>query len=353
MAKLMKQAGVFDRDGGVAVEVTEAPIPTPGKGQVLIKVIVTGTNPKDWKMLVWFPESNGVNTGDDIAGIVEAVGEGVTEFKPGDRVSSFHEMRTPNGSFAEYAIGQADTTFHLPASMTFEEAATIPLAAGTAAAALFVKLGLPEPWVKHRDPSVSDGVVIYGGSTAIGAYAIKLLQKADIHPIYVVAGKARDFVSGLIDTAKGDRLFDYRVGKDALVAEIKEALGARRPKFAFDTVSENGTTQTVAEVLDPAARLTTSLPDIDESGNLVAKAEGVPDGLEVTFTSVGSLHKEEKDFATAWYRLFGRGIREGWFTPHPYESIPGGLEGVGEALSNLRAGKASAVKYVIRVAESA
>jgi NADPH2:quinone reductase len=61
------------------------------------------------------------NSGDDIAGTVAAVGENVTEFKVGDRVAAFHEMGTPDGSFAEYAIAWAYTTFHLPKITSFEE----------------------------------------------------------------------------------------------------------------------------------------------------------------------------------------------------------------------------------------
>lgn len=64
---------------------------------------------------------NSHNSGDDIAGIVEQVGDNVTEFKPGDRVAAFHEMMTPHGSFAEYAIAWAATTFHLPKKTSFEE----------------------------------------------------------------------------------------------------------------------------------------------------------------------------------------------------------------------------------------
>lgn len=96
----------------------DSPIPTPNDDQVLIKVIVSGCNPKDWKLPDIF--DNSFNQGDDIAGIVEKVGANVFEFKPGDRVAAFHEMRTPAGSYAEYAIAWQHTTFHIPASTTFE-----------------------------------------------------------------------------------------------------------------------------------------------------------------------------------------------------------------------------------------
>ena len=78
-----------------------------------------GTNPKDWKVPIFLQKS--VNSGDDVAGIIEAVGAGVSEFKPGDRVAGMHEIGTAHGSFAEFAITPASTTFHIPDNVTFEE----------------------------------------------------------------------------------------------------------------------------------------------------------------------------------------------------------------------------------------
>ena len=57
-----------------------------------------------------------------MAGFVHAVGSGVTEFKPGDRVAAFHQMGTPNGTYAEYAIAWDYTTFHIPDKITIEGA---------------------------------------------------------------------------------------------------------------------------------------------------------------------------------------------------------------------------------------
>lgn len=61
-----------------------------------------------------------INQGDDIAGIVEAVGENVSEFKHGDRVAGFHEMGATGGSYAEYAISWQHTCFHIPKKTAFE-----------------------------------------------------------------------------------------------------------------------------------------------------------------------------------------------------------------------------------------
>lgn len=86
-----------------------------------------------------------MNTGDNISGTMEAVGEDVIGFSKGDRVAAFHKMTTSHEAFAEYAIAPYYTTFHIPNSTSFEEAATIPLAAYTSICALFQELELPEP----------------------------------------------------------------------------------------------------------------------------------------------------------------------------------------------------------------
>ncbi len=79
---------------------------------------MSGSNPKDWKIPLWMGTT--LNQGDDIAGVVHEVGENVYEFKPGDRVAAFHEMMTPGGSYAEYAVAWQHTTFHIPEHTSFE-----------------------------------------------------------------------------------------------------------------------------------------------------------------------------------------------------------------------------------------
>ena len=111
----MKEALV---GAGPKVQIVDSAIPKPLADQVLIRVVVSGSNPKDWKYAEMNKEA--INTGDDIAGIIHAVGSDVVEFKPGDRVAAFHEMQKPYGSFAEYAISYAHTTFHIPAKTSFE-----------------------------------------------------------------------------------------------------------------------------------------------------------------------------------------------------------------------------------------
>ena len=349
----MKSAHVFVKSGtDLEVKLQDIAIPSPEPNQVLIRVVVAGTNPKDWKVPLWMKDQSGTNTGDDVAGYIEAVGSNVTEFKVGDRVAAFHEMRKPHGAFAEYAIAWEKTTFHMPKSTSFEEAATIPLAGMTAAVGLFCRLGLPEPWVGNvsqaRKDALAGGVLVYGASSAVGAFAIKLLVRAKIHPIICVAGRASSFVEGLIDKSKGDTVIDYRGGDDKVVAAIKDAVpSGHKLMYAFDAVSEKGSYQQIVKVLDPKGHITLVLPG--------RKFEEIPDTVHQTLTSVGSVHgvpDDLSDFGYAWFRLFSLGLKEGWFSGHPYEVIPGGLSGVQQGLENLRDGKASAVKYVYRINET-
>ncbi len=143
---------------------------------------------------------------------------------------------------------------------------------------------------------------------------------------------------------------------------MKHALqraGIHEVKYAFDAVSEKNSYQNICEVLSKDGKITLVLPGKDYAE--------IPKSIEQSLTSVGSSHAGvtpespegkagiktgPKEFAYVFFRLFSRGLQEGWFTPHPHQVIPGGLKGVEEGLMNLKAGKASAVKYVYQIAEA-
>lgn len=342
----MKEAFIAE---GPKVHIKDVPIPKPGPGQVLIKVVVSGSNPKDWKVPMWLKEIPMMNQGDDIAGIVEAVGDGVSEFQKGDRVAAFHEMVTPHGSYAEYAISWAHTTFRLPPQTSFEEGAAIPLAALTAAVGLYApnRLGLPQPWSPATKPTP---LVVYGASSAVGTYVIQLALRSNIHPLICVAGRAQEHVEKMIDRSQGDTIVDYRKGDDAVVAGVKQALNGQKLEYAFDAVSEKGSYTNICGALDPSTgSITLVLPP---PAGWDQPFEEIPKGVKQSTTNVGSVHKDLKDLGYVSCRYFTKGLEEGWFRGQPQEVIPGGLGGVQKGLENLRDGKASAVKYVFRIAET-
>lgn len=119
-------------------------------------------------------------------------------------------------------------------------------------------------------------------------------------------------------------------------------------EYAFDAVSEKGSYQNICKVLDHnTGRITLVLPG--------KKYEGIPEGVKQSLTTVGAAHgvpDDLKDFAFVHFRYIAKGLEEGWFKAQPQKVVPGGLEGVEGALRNLKEGRASAVKYVFRIADT-
>ncbi|KAM0158011.1 hypothetical protein ACHAQE_004251 [Botrytis cinerea] len=102
-------------------EITEVEIPQPGPDDVVIKVVVAGSNVKDWLHLKALKKS--LSSGDDIAGFVHSIGTHVqtkNEYSLGERVAAFHPMMNPHGAYAEYAVAPIHTVVKLPDIITFE-----------------------------------------------------------------------------------------------------------------------------------------------------------------------------------------------------------------------------------------
>ena len=172
----------------------------------------------------------------------------------------------------------------------------------------------------------------------------------------------------LLSKDRRDAIIDYRDGTDAVVKGIQEALKAADagPAYhAYDCVSEPNTYEALSRVLDPNGHITLVLPGRDYTS--------IPESLKTSVTYVGVAHTDPLDASTSkgirhfaegdgrngkdlcfvFSRYFGRGLQEGWFTGHPTQVLPGGLNDVSTALKNLKDGKASAVKYVIRPGDTA
>ena len=283
-----------------------------------------------------------VNQGDDCAGTVEAVGKNIVGFSKGERVAGFHEATARAGTYAEYALCPAHTTFHITQGTSFEEAATVPLTAGTAAAGLFESVGgldLPLPIQPVVDPLP---LVIYGASGSVGTFAVQLASKANIHPLICVAGGGGSKVEPFLDPSKGDVIIDYRKGDVEVVKEIKAALKGSPLRHGLDTAAHGKSSANIAAAMTEGGKIARTLPP----------ESGLPDGIKQFQLSVSSVHGDQKDFGFVMYQLFGRGLHDGWLHPRPYEVVPGGLGGVEQALADLKAGKASAIKYVFRIADT-
>ncbi|MCJ1314005.1 hypothetical protein MMC25_007685 [Agyrium rufum] len=362
----MKEAIVKVRPD-ISTQIHEVPIPEPGDDEVCIKVVCAASNTKDWAHLRI--NNLSMNSGDDMSGTVHSMGASVAataEFRVGDRVAAMHQMLTPGGAYAEYAIAPAHTVFKIPNNTSFEEAASIPLVALTAALSLYTRQRLPPPWAPRSSAAPPNPLIIYGASSALGCYAIKLAKLSNIGPIIAICGESRSYVESLLEIWKGDCIIDYRHGVEATKQAVREALGNSQAYHALDAISAHGTWVPLTQILDPRGGAQVSVV----SGAYKYDEEEIPSGVEIIYTYVGTVHEgryrpcmprkpsnheevaSDKDFAYIMLRYISRLLAQRQFEGHPYEVVPGGLAGVEVGLKKLKDGQAKGKKFVYRIANT-
>lgn len=363
----MKNLLVFyDENQNFKTQLEDVPVPYSDlkPHDVLIKVNVAGSNPKDYKHPLPAYFNNKLNQGDDCAGTIAAVGSAVKVFKVGERVAGFHQMDSPNGTYAEFAICPEQTVFRIPDPMSDEEAATLPLAIFTAAVGLYSNLGLPAPWDRSDDEAASTEkipLVVNAASSAVGAFAIKLAKlNARISPIIATAGSSKGFVK----TLGADAIVDYR--SSSVAEEIKEAASGVPIRNVFDAANSVASVKYLSDVLEKGGRYCCTQPlGANSAYGQDNSMERMLKAADVWFEQiwVGDVHGMKKLFAPAerqrpngiifggiMSRVIETAAADGRLTGHPYQLVEGGLEGIQAALEELRDRKYSGnVKFVTRI----
>jgi NADPH:quinone reductase-like Zn-dependent oxidoreductase len=200
----------FDEYGGVEVlEVREIPIPDPGPGQVLVAVRATGINISEAKIRsgqvrAIFPATFPSGEGSDLAGVVEAVGPGVSNIAEGDEVIGFTNNRA---SHAEYVLVEADNLTTRPAAVPWEAAGGLFVAGVTAVAA-----------VRAVHPTKGEVVVIAGAGGGVGAFAVQLAVRTGSTVLALASERHHEWLRdrGAVPIAYGagvhDRIVDAANG---------------------------------------------------------------------------------------------------------------------------------------------
>jgi NADPH:quinone reductase len=161
--KPMKAIRVHEFGGPEVLKFEELPTPSPGNGEVLVRLYAIGVNPVETYVRSGArgPRPLPYTPGADGAGVVEAVGPGVTKFGVGDRVFT---SSTLTGSYAEFALCTQSQLHPLPEEISFEQGAAINIPYATAYRALF----------QHAKVRPGEFVFIHGGSGGVGIAAIQL-----------------------------------------------------------------------------------------------------------------------------------------------------------------------------------
>ena len=236
----MKALAACAPGGSETLELVDLDAPVPGTGEILVKVAACGLNPVDYKIRMgYFSEGRRYPAiyGWDVAGVVEALGAGVADFKKGDRVFYFAPLGAP-GAYAEYHTVAAPLAAPIPSALSFVEAASLPLAGNTAYQALLRRAGL--------DPE--ETVVIIGAAGGVGSLAVQLAAWRGARIIGVCSTGNVEFVRAL----GADEVVDY-TARD-VTAEVNRLTGGAGADVAFDLVGSEGFGQAVA-ALRPHGRL--------------------------------------------------------------------------------------------------
>ncbi|QHC22981.1 NADP-dependent oxidoreductase [Streptomyces sp. GS7] len=184
--------------GPEVLKEVEVARPEPGLSEVLVRVHAAGVNPTDWKHRsreIFLGEPPFV-LGWDVSGVVEAVGVGVTLFKPGDEVFGMLPYPHGVGSHAEYVTGPARAFAHKPTGIDHVQAGALPLAALTA-------------WQALADTAAirtGDRVLIHAAAGGVGHLAVQIAKARGAYVIATASAAKHAFVRGL----GADEVIDYR-----------------------------------------------------------------------------------------------------------------------------------------------
>ncbi|MGC9670806.1 NADP-dependent oxidoreductase [Planosporangium sp. 12N6] len=238
------KAITFDTFGGPEVlHVTEVPLPAPGPGQIRVRVRAAGVNPLDGKirsgaMKALFPTPLPAVLGIELAGVVDALGDGVTGVGVGDRVFGWADP--PTGSYAEYTL--ATTYARLPEGLDFPAAVTLPVAVETTVRVL-----------NQLKVAAGETLLVHGASGAVGQVAVQVAVARGATVIGTASEKNQDGVRalGAVPTGYGPGLAD-RVR--ALAPNGVDAVLDAAGKGALpDSIELRGGTHRVITLADPDA----------------------------------------------------------------------------------------------------
>ncbi len=237
-----QQSGAIDRENAL-VDI-ELPLPTPGDRDLLVEVRAVSVNPVDvkirqrtqpdagaWKVLGW-----------DAAGVVSAIGAGVSLFRPGDEVFYAGAIGRP-GTNAQYHLVDERIVGAKPRSLGWGPAAALPLTAITAWEGLFDRLDVRRPV-----PGAAPAILIVGGSGGVGSIAIQLARS--LTELTVIATASRPETRAWVSEMGAHHVIDHA----RPLAKQVAALGLGAPAFVFSTTQTAQHLSEIAELIAPQGR---------------------------------------------------------------------------------------------------
>ena len=228
----MKAARIHSFGGPEVITIDEVPRPTPDREELIVRVAAAGVGP--WDALIRDRKS-AVNLelpiilGSDLAGVVDSVGPGVTNFAPGDEIYGVTN-KDFCGAYAEYAVATAQMIAPKPKSLSLTEAASVPVVAVTAWQMLF----------DYAKMKAGQAVLIHGAAGNVGAYAVQLAKHAGLTVFATAGPKDLDIVRKL----GADNVIDYKTAKFETtvppVDAVLDVIGGDTQRRSFAVLKPGG-----------------------------------------------------------------------------------------------------------------
>jgi len=335
------------------------PTPKPGRDEVLVHVQWTVGSP----VTVWIIDYKATDpkypfvVGENVVGDIVAVGEGVTDLKPGDKILSFSMDETETRASQEYALLSKYSVGKLPPTISPQEAATVPDNLVTAYFSLFDKLQLPIPTLPATSPpeKASTPILVWGAGGSVGQYAVQLLNSAGYRKVFAVASsRHHDYIRSIGATAT----FDYN---DADVTEkILAAAGGPIP-LVFDVIGgEDDSLRPISKFVGEGSRVAYLLPVRKGSHGSVHGIKWSPDEVSfakgVELVPVGSkFYQTQNEYLKRELqpKIIPDLLAKGLIKPNRFRELQGAtlLENVATAVDLLRRGEVSGERLVYKVAK--
>jgi NADPH:quinone reductase-like Zn-dependent oxidoreductase len=336
----------YTRDrAGLPLEAVRVPVRQPAADQVLIRVAASSLNPLEYKLadLNFMGRTPPVVLGLDLAGVVAAVGDGVKGIAVGDAVAAMADLNGNGGWVATggstdergYAVAHQFLTVGKPPSLSFRDAAALPMAFLSAFAALY------------QTVQAGDTVYIPGGGGGVGHLAVQMAARALGAGLVISSGSTPQSIA-LARQSGAQHVFDYK--RDDVAAEIAELTGGQGVDLVFDaTYSEQGFVETAKTVrrggswivLGVGPGKTTRLVETHSPVDAILAerdARQVNVNLLRYFSEPATLDGEARAFLQRGMALAMEWAAQGLVVPHIGETIDSTVDAINAGLQSLKAG---------------
>ena len=347
----------YTRDrAGLPLEAVRVPVSRPAAEQVLIRMTASSLNPVEYKLadLNFMGRTPPVALGLDLAGVVVAVGDGVGGVAVGDAVAAMADLNGDGGWVATgetggdggYALAHQFLTVAKPPSVSFRDAAALPMAFLSAFAGLY-------PVVR-----AGDTVYIPGGGGGVGHLAVQMAARVLGASKVISSGSTAQSIA-LARQSGAHFVFDYK--RDDIFAEITKLTDGRGADVVFDaTYSEAGfieTAKTVRRggswiVLGVGPGKTTRRAETKSPVDSILAERGarhINVNLLRYFSEPGTLDTGAKVFLQRGLTLAAEWAVQGLVTPHIGRSIDSSLQAINAGLESLRSGGGTLGKIAVTV----